>query len=48
MSNTLQNLVKEKLCQNGVWEISDAMKLVLNSLYMPAGTRKETWSLSIH
>jgi len=29
MSNTLQNLVKEKLCQNGVWEISDAMKLVL-------------------
>lgn len=30
MNSILQNLVREKLCPNGVWEISDAMKLVLN------------------
>jgi hypothetical protein len=30
MNNTLQNLVQEKLCPDGVWEISDAMKLVLS------------------
>ena len=30
MNETLQNLVREKLCPEGVWELSDAMKSVLS------------------
>jgi len=30
MNETLQDLVREKLCPEGVWELSDTMKLVLS------------------